>query len=92
MWFLSKKAQRDMDSQMNSRLFIGNVRHRRFTPVNHELNYSLFMPAIDVDEIDALEKKYGVLVRVGGIGLASSAVITLVKVASSRQCTAKLKN
>lgn len=42
---------------MNSRLFIGNVRHRRFTPVNHELNYSLFMPAIDVDEIDALEKK-----------------------------------
>ncbi|EIF2703745.1 MULTISPECIES: DUF1365 domain-containing protein [Vibrio] len=46
-----------MDSQMNSRLFIGNVRHRRFTPVNHELNYSLFMPAIDVDEIDALEKK-----------------------------------
>ncbi len=77
---------------MNSRLFIGNVRHRRFTPVNHELNYSLFMPAIDVDEIDALEKKYGVLVRVGGIGLASSAVITLVKVASSRQCTAKLKN
>lgn len=78
---------------MNSRLFIGNVRHRRFTPVNHELNYSLFMPAIDVDELDALEKKkYGVLVRVGGIGLASSAVITLVKAASSRQCTAKLKN
>ncbi len=47
-----------MDSQMNSRLFIGNVRHRRFTPIKHELNYSLFMPAIDVDELEALEKKY----------------------------------
>ncbi|WP_041170321.1 DUF1365 domain-containing protein [Vibrio sp. EJY3] len=46
-----------MASGMNSRLFIGNVRHRRFTPVSHELNYSLFMPAIDVDEIDQLEKK-----------------------------------
>nr|WP_164837165.1 DUF1365 family protein [Vibrio alfacsensis] len=46
-----------MESRMNSRLFIGNVRHRRFTPVNHELNYSLFMPAIDLDELDALEKK-----------------------------------
>ena len=42
---------------MNSRLFIGNVRHRRFTPIKHELNYSLFMPAIDVDELEALEKK-----------------------------------
>ncbi|MGR5300674.1 MULTISPECIES: DUF1365 domain-containing protein [Vibrio] len=46
-----------MDSEMNSRLFIGNVRHRRFVPVNHELNYSLFMPAIDVDELEDLEKK-----------------------------------
>ncbi|HHP0458732.1 TPA: DUF1365 domain-containing protein [Vibrio harveyi] len=46
-----------MDSQMNSRLFIGNVRHRRFTPIKHELNYSIFMPAIDVDELEALEKK-----------------------------------
>lgn len=92
MWFLLKKARRDMDSHMNSRLFIGNVRHRRFTPVNHELNYSLFMPAIDVDELDALEKKYGALVRVGGIGHVSSAVITLVKVALSRQCKTKWKN
>jgi hypothetical protein len=52
-----KEAQHNMASGMNSRLFIGNVRHRRFTPVLHELNYSLFMPAIDVDEIDELEKK-----------------------------------
>jgi DUF1365 family protein len=42
---------------MNSRIFIGNVRHRRFTPVNHELNYALFMPAIDVEELAELEKK-----------------------------------
>ncbi|MCG9775370.1 DUF1365 family protein, partial [Vibrio diabolicus] len=46
-----------MDSQMNSQLFVGNVRHRRFTPIKHELNYSLFMPAIDVDELKKLEEK-----------------------------------
>ncbi len=64
---------------MNSRLFIGKVRHRRFTPIKHELNYSLFMPAIDVDELEALEKKYGALVRDGGIGHVLSAVIILVE-------------
>ncbi|MBM5141928.1 DUF1365 family protein, partial [Vibrio parahaemolyticus] len=46
-----------MSIPSHSQLFIGNVRHRRFTPVKHELNYSMFMPAIDLDEIGVLEKK-----------------------------------
>ncbi|CAM2974243.1 Plasmid partition ParA protein [Vibrio mytili] len=46
-----------MDSLMNSRLFVGNVRHRRFTPVTHELNYALFMLAIDTDELEELEQR-----------------------------------
>ncbi|WP_342608481.1 DUF1365 domain-containing protein [Vibrio tritonius] len=35
---------------LNSVLFVGQVRHRRFTPQRHALNYSLFMPCIDLDE------------------------------------------
>lgn len=45
-----------MSAQWNSRLFVGQVRHRRFTPVTHHLDYQLFMPAIDLDEIETLEK------------------------------------
>lgn len=33
-----------------SRLMVGRVRHRRFTPVMHALDYPLFMPCIDLDE------------------------------------------
>lgn len=43
-------------SGSNSCLMAGNVRHRRFTPVTHALNYQLFMPCIDLDEIASLEK------------------------------------
>ncbi|GAL11732.1 hypothetical protein JCM19233_2722 [Vibrio astriarenae] len=39
---------------MKSRIYTGNVRHRRFLPMEHEINYSLFMPCIDLDEIDQL--------------------------------------
>lgn len=42
---------------MNSTLLVGTVRHRRFTPVKHGLNYPLFMPCLDLDEIGKLEKK-----------------------------------
>ncbi|MCQ6453606.1 DUF1365 family protein, partial [Vibrio parahaemolyticus] len=40
-------------------LLIGNVRQRRCTPGKHELNYSMCMPAIDLDDIGLLEKKVG---------------------------------
>ena len=35
----------------------GSVRHRRFIPVEHQLNVPLFMPCIDLDQIDTLEKQ-----------------------------------
>lgn len=49
-------------SSPNSRLLVGSVRHRRFTPKRHELTYSLFMPCIDLDEWESLAE------RVWGLG------------------------
>ncbi|MFG1496694.1 DUF1365 domain-containing protein [Saccharospirillum sp. HFRX-1] len=37
---------------MNSRIYQGWVRHRRYAPRNHRLNYPLFMLYLDLDEID----------------------------------------
>lgn len=39
---------------MNSALYVGHVRHRRFTPVTHQFDYKIFMPLIDLDELDQL--------------------------------------
>ncbi len=41
---------------MRSTIMSGAVRHRRFTPVKHQLNVALFMPCIDLDELKALEQ------------------------------------
>lgn len=46
-----------MKDNRRSHLLVGNVRHRRFTPVEHALNYHLFMPCLDLDEIEALQRK-----------------------------------
>ena len=40
---------------MNSALFVGYVRHRRFTPVKHSFTYPMFMPLIDLDELGTLQ-------------------------------------
>ncbi|GAB7220472.1 DUF1365 domain-containing protein [Vibrio comitans] len=40
---------------MNSAILVGTVRHRRFSPTEHALNYPLFMPSIDVDEFQSLK-------------------------------------
>lgn len=39
---------------MNSALYSGHVRHRRFTPVDHQFSYSIYMPLIDLDELPLL--------------------------------------
>lgn len=39
---------------MNSGIYVGSIRHRRFTPVSHEFVYPLFMPLIDLDELEEL--------------------------------------
>ncbi|TXY03978.1 DUF1365 domain-containing protein [Vibrio mimicus] len=45
------------NTEWRSSLMIGQVRHRRFTPVEHALNYPLFMPCIDLDEWPQLANK-----------------------------------
>ena len=39
---------------MNSCIYEGLVRHRRFSPRRHEFNYSLYMMYLDLDELPAL--------------------------------------
>lgn len=34
-----------------SGIYVGNIRHRRFSPRQHHFNYTLYMLAIDVDEL-----------------------------------------
>lgn len=41
---------------MNSLLYSGHVRHRRFTPVDHQFSYRIFMPLIDLDELPLLHQ------------------------------------
>lgn len=36
---------------MNSRLYVGQVRHRRHTPVAHAFRYAVFMLYLDLDEL-----------------------------------------
>lgn len=46
-----------MSADGQSGLFVGTVRHRRFTPVEHAFSYPMFMPLIDLDELDTLTTK-----------------------------------
>jgi len=41
----------------HSAVYCGHVRHRRFVPVAHQLDYPLFMFWLDLDELPALLKK-----------------------------------
>lgn len=41
---------------MESALYVGTLRHRRFRPVPHEFTYSLFMSFLDIDRIPELMK------------------------------------
>lgn len=43
-----------MTSFFESRLCVGQIRHRRFTPINHNFTYPMFMPLINLDELDEL--------------------------------------
>ncbi len=42
---------------MRSKILIGHVNHRRFSPVKHSLSYKMFMLGIDLDELDTLKKR-----------------------------------
>lgn len=43
---------------MNSCLYVGSVRHRRFAPRAHSFRYSLFMVFIDLDELPTLFDRF----------------------------------
>lgn len=43
---------------MNSCIYVGRVRHRRFIPHHHEFSYRLFMMCLDLDELPGLFKNY----------------------------------
>ncbi|MFT5758359.1 MAG: DUF1365 family protein [Alteromonadaceae bacterium] len=41
-----------MTELISSKIYVGNICHRRFTPKNHSFNYSIYMLALDVTEIE----------------------------------------
>ncbi|USD64367.1 DUF1365 domain-containing protein [Vibrio sp. SCSIO 43136] len=43
---------------MNSCIMSGDVFHQRFVPIKHKINYRLFMPLLDLDEIESLQKQW----------------------------------
>ncbi len=43
---------------MNSKLYVGQVKHRRHTPTTHEFDYKMFMVLLDLDEIPELFDGY----------------------------------
>lgn len=43
---------------MNSCLYVGSVRHRRFAPVENAFRYRLFMAYLDLDELPAVFDRY----------------------------------
>jgi len=43
---------------MNSCIYLGQVRHRRFFPHAHEFSYKLFMMYLDLDELPRLFQRY----------------------------------
>lgn len=43
---------------MNSCIYVGQVRHRRFSPRRHEFSYSLFLMYLDLDEAPTLFDRF----------------------------------
>jgi DUF1365 family protein len=55
---------------MNSALYTGSIRHRRFLPKQHEFQYSIVMFCLDLAEVDRLFKIPGIFGK-GRFGLLS---------------------
>ena len=43
---------------MNSKIYFGRVRHRRFSPKEHSFGYAMFMLYLDLDELPNLFQKF----------------------------------
>ena len=55
---------------LKSAVYTGNIRHRRFVPLNHEMDYPLYMVYLDLDELNTLIRSNWFL-RAGKAGIAS---------------------
>ncbi|WP_462269056.1 DUF1365 family protein [Desulfobacter sp.] len=42
---------------MNSKIFTGTIKHRRYWPVNHDLSYPVYLYAFDLDELPGLNRR-----------------------------------
>lgn len=42
---------------LNSAIYRGHVRHRRFSPKKHQFSYSMYMLALDLDELEPVANK-----------------------------------
>ncbi|REL29533.1 DUF1365 domain-containing protein [Thalassotalea euphylliae] len=49
-----------------SKLFVGNVRHRRFSPKAHNFNYPLYMLGLDVDQVTHVDNSSSVFSKLFG--------------------------
>ena len=49
-----------VEPSTHSRIYRGQIRHRRFTPKSHSFSYKLYMLALDVDEMQAQQAPPGV--------------------------------
>jgi DUF1365 family protein len=45
-------SRQDIKQKLESCLYIGTIRHRRFLPIKHEFNYKIFMYFINLDEVN----------------------------------------
>lgn len=43
---------------LHSKLYVGQVKHRRFAPVNHQFDYRMFMLYLDLDELPMLFDRF----------------------------------
>lgn len=43
-----------MDKKLNSSIYVGGIRHRRFTPIENNFKYRVFMMYLDLDELESV--------------------------------------
>lgn len=58
MQYESKSDQSEPGKELESALYFGTVRHRRFRDTHHEFDFSLFMVLLKLDEIPTLASRF----------------------------------
>lgn len=43
-------------SKLNSSVYVGNIRHRRYSKTQHSFSYPIYMMCLDLNELDQLDK------------------------------------